>query len=89
MVAQFCFNLKCATLKLIQLSIMLEATVQLKNCLRNFQVSMLQLLCILTFDRPFLSVVAPGFKNKTRYAPYVSLESQLSHIATNKGNINR
>ena len=31
--------------------------------------------------------VAPGFKNKTRYAPYVSLESQISHIATNKGNI--
>jgi len=50
---------------------------------------MLQLLCILTFDRPFLSVVAPGFKNKTRYAPYVSTGSQISHIATNKGNINR
>ena len=34
-------------------------------------------------------IVAPGFKNKTRYAPYVSLESQFSHIAINKGNINR
>ena len=33
--------------------------------------------------------VAPDFKNKTRYAPYVSPESQISHIATNKGNINR
>ena len=33
--------------------------------------------------------VAPGFKNKTRYAPYVSLESQFSHIAINKVNINR
>ena len=34
-------------------------------------------------------IVAPGFKNKIRYAPYVSLESQISHIATNKGNIER
>ena len=33
--------------------------------------------------------VAPGFKNKTRYAPYVSLGSQISHIATDKGNIKR
>ena len=33
--------------------------------------------------------VAPGFKNKIRYTPYVSPESQISHIATNKGNINR
>ena len=33
--------------------------------------------------------VAPGFKNKTRYTPYVSLGSQISHIATNKGNIKR
>jgi len=29
--------------------------------------------------------VIPDFKNKTRYAPYVSLRSQISHIATNKG----
>jgi hypothetical protein len=34
-----------------------------------------------------LMAVAPGFKNKTRYTPYVSLGSQISHIATNKGNI--
>ena len=33
--------------------------------------------------------VAPGFKNKTRYTPYVSPGSQISHIATNKGNIKR
>ena len=33
--------------------------------------------------------IAPGFKNKTRYAPYVSPGSQISHIATNKGNIIR
>ena len=33
--------------------------------------------------------VAPSFKDKTRYTPYVSLGSQISHIATNKGNINR
>jgi hypothetical protein len=31
--------------------------------------------------------VAPGFKNKTRYTPYVSPGSQISHIATNKGDI--
>jgi hypothetical protein len=30
--------------------------------------------------------VTPGFKNKTRYTPYVSPGSQISHIATNKGN---
>ena len=29
--------------------------------------------------------VAPGFKNKTRYAPYVRPGSQFSYIATNKG----
>jgi hypothetical protein len=34
--------------------------------------------------------VASGFKNKTKYTPpYVSLGSQISHIATNKGNIKR
>ena len=33
--------------------------------------------------------VAPGFKNKTRYTSYVSPENQISHIATNKGNIER
>ena len=33
--------------------------------------------------------VALGFKNQTRYAPYVSPGSQISHIATNKGNIKR
>ena len=31
--------------------------------------------------------VAPGFKDKTRYTPYVSSGSQISHIAINKGNI--
>jgi hypothetical protein len=31
--------------------------------------------------------VAPGFKDKTRYTPYVSPGSQISHIVTNKGNI--
>ena len=33
--------------------------------------------------------VAPGFKDKTRYTLYVSPISQISRIATNKGNINR
>ena len=36
----------------------------------------------------FGGYVAPSFKNKTRYTPYVSPESQLSYVATNKGNIN-
>ena len=34
-------------------------------------------------------VVTPGFKDKTRYTLYVSPGSQISHIATNKGNIKR
>ena len=33
--------------------------------------------------------VAPDFKDKTRYTLYVSLGSQISHIATNKVNIKR
>ena len=33
--------------------------------------------------------VAPGFKDKTRYTPYVRPGNQISLIATNKGNINR
>ena len=33
--------------------------------------------------------VAPGFKNKTRYTPYVSPVSQITHMATNRGNIKR
>ena len=33
--------------------------------------------------------VAPGFKDKIRYIPYVSPGSQISYIATNKRNINR
>ena len=33
--------------------------------------------------------VAPSFKNKTRYTPYVGLGGQISHIATNKSNIKR
>ena len=33
--------------------------------------------------------VALGFKNKIRYTSYVSLENQISHIATNKSNIER
>ena len=35
------------------------------------------------------ALIAPGFKDKTRYTSYVSPESQISHIATNKGNIER
>ena len=40
--------------------------------------------------QPFItSIVAPDFMNKTRYTPYVSSRSQISHIATNKSNIER
>ena len=35
------------------------------------------------------NLVAPGFKNKTGYTPYVSPVNQISHIVTNKCNINR
>ena len=34
-------------------------------------------------------VVAPNFKDKTRYTLYVSPGSQISHIPTNQGNIKR
>jgi len=30
------------------------------------------------------SIVILDFKDKTRYTPYVSLRSQISHIATNE-----
>jgi hypothetical protein len=33
--------------------------------------------------------VASGFKDKIRYTPYVSPGSQITHMATNKGNIKR
>ena len=36
-----------------------------------------------------LRIVAPSFKNKTKYTSYVSSGSQISHIAINKGNIER
>ena len=43
-----------------------------------------------TYNRYFnINLVALGFKDKTRYTPYVSPGSKISHIATNKGNINR
>ena len=44
------------------------------------------IMALLSLIPNFLSV-APGFKNKTRYTPYVSLGSQFSHIAINKENI--
>ena len=57
---------------------------------------MYDLGCMLMVNRdPLLYLtdyrvyVAHGFKNKTRYTPYVSLGSQISYIATNKGNIER
>ena len=34
-------------------------------------------------------IVAPGFKDKTKYTLYVSPGIQISHIATKKGNIIR
>ena len=35
-----------------------------------------------------LFFVAPGLWTKTRYTPYMSTGSQISHIATNKATIN-
>ena len=32
---------------------------------------------VVVFIDDILVFVAPGFKNKTRYTPYVSLESQI------------
>jgi len=40
-------------------------------------------------EKEFEMSIAPDFKNKARYTPYLSPKSQISHIATNKGNINR
>ena len=31
--------------------------------------------------------VAPGFKDKAGYTPYMSLENQITYMATNRGNI--
>jgi len=41
-------------------------------------------LCNLSESKVRESVIA-DFKDKTRYAPYVSHRSQISYIATNKG----
>ena len=54
------------------------------NLLSVAQLFNLGFKCIFGVDD-----VAPGFKDKTRYTPYASLRSQISHIATNKGNISR
>jgi len=43
----------------------------------------------LTRNLISLGLCSTHFKSKTRYTPYVNLESQISHIATNKGNIER
>ena len=45
-----------------------------------------QTLFIMTIIQPFN--VALGFKDKTRYTPYVCLGIQITHIVTNEwGNI--
>ena len=49
----------------------------------------IRLLEIYAFIPMYTHDVASGFKNKTRYTPYVSSGSQISHIATDKGNIER
>ena len=38
-------------------------------------------------QRKCWNIVASGFKNKTRYTPYMSPGSQISYIAINKDNI--
>ena len=46
-------------------------------------------LCPSIWTKDSQVVVPPSFKDKTRYTLYVSPGSQISHIATNKGNIKR
>ena len=46
-------------------------------------------ILIMLVSKVTVAVVAPGFKDKTRYTLYVSPGSQISHIATNKGDIMR
>jgi hypothetical protein len=53
---------------------------------RSTSQATLRLTLLLRLGTGSLSVT-PGFKNKTRYTPYVSPGSQISHIVTNKGNI--
>ena len=59
-------------------------TFGLKNACATYQRVM-----NFIFHEFISKLVAPGFKNKTRYTPYVSPGSQISHIATNRSNINR
>jgi len=61
-------------------------------CLLLFLNLILCLLLVMVkvcYNSCFSVFVALGLKNKTRYIPYVSSGSQISHIATNKGNIIR
>ena len=51
------------------------------NYKREYMVH--QIYICSNLKSPFF--VTPDFKNKIRYAPYVSFRRQTSHIATNKG----
>ena len=57
--------------------------------LLNLRTTSFYQACVLQSVLLRYHFVPPSFKNKIRYAPYVSPGSQISHIGTNKGNINR
>ena len=67
--------------------------IAIQSGMTDFHPNMDRDAFLVLFDlvscRIILKCVAPNFKDKTRYTAYVSLGSQISHIATNKGNINR
>ena len=62
-----------------------------KNMLDRFSIHQINGLssCCYLSKVSVAKNVALGFKDKTRYTPYVSPGSQISNIAINKGNINR
>ena len=69
-----------------------EETTSFKGCILSLLVHITnqiidQLVRFLVVEPAH--PIAPGFKNKIRYAPYMRPGSQISHIATNKGNIER
>jgi len=58
----------------------LQATVALSTTEAEYMA-----ICEACKEAIWLRGVIPDFKDKIRYAPYVSFRSQISHIATNKG----
>jgi hypothetical protein len=48
--------------------------------IQDFKVHRTELVQLILF----FMIVAPGFKDKTRYTPYVSPENKIAHMAINK-----